>query len=220
MVASVIGYLGVILTANGLNVLGIVSGLSLTILIAGVMYGRRVLNGTIWNLDIDSLHVETNPDYLPRNNTTYCNIYVADLVNMRFGYGSTYRGRLRNHLRDKYPLPVQLSDDVWLDANRMIQWLRGQLTGSGPNAQDRGWRQVSLREAIEYANQGYPTLAAWECSDDSDPGHLAAVRAGNLADVPLRELQIAQSGKSNFSCGALQAGFGDREPIEFFVMLA
>jgi hypothetical protein len=101
----------------------------------------------------------------------------------------------------------------------MIQWLRGQLTGSGPNAQDRGWIKVTLREAVEYANQGYPTLAVWESSNDSDPGHLAAVRAGNLTDVPLRELQIAQSGKSNFSCGALRAGFGDREPIGFFVML-
>lgn len=174
------------------------------------------LSGSEWNQLIDSFNVESDWRYTPwRNGTTYCNIFAADVVNAVEGYGKIYHD-FRNHLRDEYPLPAQLSNGLWLGANNMVRWLRGDITSGGPTAAQRGWTKVSKEDAVKYANEGFPTVVGW--NNPGGIGHMGLLRAGNDPATPTGQLKIAQAGATNFSNGNLQNGFGNRS-VEFFVYI-
>jgi len=161
------------------------------------------------NLDaIATLNVESNSRYTPYKKgqgDTYCNIFAMDYAH-----------------KMEAPLPEYLdwnSDgkiDRYLNANRMVQWLRGDFQeggGSVTQGPELGWHSVSADEAAAYAKEGKVVLAGWQNPKGLESsGHMAVVRPESEPG----SIVIAQAGKTNFSNGPISNGFGDRS-VEYFV---
>jgi hypothetical protein len=133
---------------------------------------------------------------------TYCNIYAMDYAR-EMGV----------------PLPEYLKGGGgkiydYLDANEAVMWLRGdyQDREGAPAGPAQGWRRIDANQAAEFASKGYVVIAGWQ-NPTGRAGHMAVVRPDSQPDA----IRIAQAGANNFSNGALSDGFGNHEPIEFFV---
>lgn len=158
---------------------------------------------------INGLNVESNPSYAkfrdgnPETYDTYCNLFAA-------------------HVADKMhaPLPLYVTSadgsiTKWLGATNMREWLEGRLSAPGQYTQgpENGWKGVDTATAVQYANQGYFTVAAGH-------GHIAVVRPGNDPAVNTPNVVIAQAGENNFNQGPLSKGWGGYvNEVQFFVHL-
>ncbi|HYF75875.1 MAG TPA: hypothetical protein VD973_01995 [Symbiobacteriaceae bacterium] len=123
---------------------------------------------------LDQFNVETNPRYQERNNSTYCNVYVLDVL---WAAGA---------------------EIPHANANGVAEWL-------DRSGEANGWKQVTAEQAQEWANKGYPTVAAYH-GGGIEPGHLAMVRPGafDQAVGPT----IGQAGATNAAQTTAVQGFG------------
>lgn len=91
-------------------------------------------------------------------------------------------------------------------ANKQFEWL------SMPPGQKAGWYEVDAGTGQRLANKGQPVVAAWCNPNLSKSGHVAL-----LVPQPKGEsgVWIAQAGKTCFTQGRLEQGFGRISP-KFF----
>ena len=157
---------------------------------------------------IDKLDVEHNYRY-HRNrqgeNETYCNIFAMD-----------YAHKMGAPLPEFLDWNNDKKVDRWMDANKMVQWLRGTFPeggGSVVQGPAQGWRTIDAASAAELSSKGYVVLAGYE--NTHGIGHMAVVRPESTLD----NIRIAQAGATNFENGSLQQGFGTGRKVEFFVYI-
>jgi hypothetical protein len=95
------------------------------------------------------------------------------------------------------------------DANGVAQWL-------DRSGEAHGWKRVTAEQAQEWANKGYPTVAAYD-SGSTDPGHLAMVRPGTYTKSS--GPTISQAGATNAAQTTAVQGFGERrmDSIVYYV---
>lgn len=138
-------------------------------------------------------------------NETYCNIFAMD-----------YAHKMGAPLPEFLDWDKDGKVDRWLDANRMIDWLRGTFEEGGGAVQQGpalGWKSVDAATAAEMSSKGYVVLAGWE--NQGGIGHMAVVRPESTAE----EIRIAQAGLKNFENGTIKDGFGAGKAVEYFVYL-
>lgn len=157
---------------------------------------------------IDALDVENAYRY-QRNrqgqNETYCNIFAMD-----------YAHKMGAPLPEFLDWNKDGKVDRWLDANRMVDWLRGTFEEGGGAVQQGpalGWKTVDAASAAAMSSKGYVVLAGWE--NTGGIGHMAVVRP----ESTVGEIRIAQAGWHNFENGTIQDGFGTGKAVEYFVYL-
>lgn len=61
-----------------------------------------------------------------------------------------------------------------------------------------GWYSVTFKDAQKRANQGYPTVGVRH-GDNSDHGHIVVVRPKGSEITTIKEVQIAQAGRTNYN---------------------
>ena len=115
---------------------------------------------------IDKLDVEHNYRY-HRNrqgkNETYCNIFAMD-----------YAHKMGAPLPEFLDWNNDKKVDRWMDANKMVQWLRGTFPeggGSVVQGPAQGWRTIDAASAAELSSKGYVVLAGYE--NTHGIGHMA-----------------------------------------------
>lgn len=146
----------------------------------------------IWRI-VKFLDVENTPRYQPRNDSTCCTIFVADVTRMMHcGIPTDPTGSVRWSNRA---------------ANIMIRWL------DKVGLKTEGWRELaSAEEAQARANLGYPTVGLY--TDPNGPGHVVMVVPGQVKTiqvdigtkrnpklVDIVATHTAQAGAKNFSSG-------------------
>lgn len=151
---------------------------------------------------IHSMNVTGNSRYLPKNGSTYCNIFAMDFCK-KMGI----------------PLPEYLDwnkdgrIDDYLNANESISWLNGSYNKGGVQTGPQlGWKTVTADQAAQYASEGKVVVAGWTNPVASQPGHMAIVRPESTPG----NIQIAQAGGTNFEKGSITKGFGSRN-VSYFV---
>lgn len=139
---------------------------------------------------IDQFKPGVNPRYLPRDGSTFCNVFVTDVC-LATGAAT--------------PTPPYS-----LRANQHVDWL-----GSA-DAKKKGWKEVSAEEAQKQANSGKTVVAGWKNPTAGESGHMAIVRPGTCD--PVNGPTIANVGgdpgtatipatPNNFEKGPLTKGF-------------
>ena len=134
---------------------------------------------------IDQFNVERSSRYAPRDGLTFCNIFVSDVTRAMIAdiphwvIGTT---------------PATHKDDGAreLTANATIDLMPAW-----------NWLACTEAEAVQHANLGQPTVAAWK--NIAGPGHIAMV-------VPSESNQVvvAQAGLICNSRIPLSVGFGSK----------
>jgi hypothetical protein len=137
---------------------------------------------------VSQFRVSTNKRYTPRDNNTFCNIFLWDVT--------AAMGCTIPHWVDPDGIEVAVGKGKELNGNRTCEWLR--IHGAS-----NGWRNVTIPEAIANANLGKPTVVVW--GNPTGVGHVAVVLLSN-GDTP----RIAQAGARNFFDEPVQNGFGNR----------
>jgi hypothetical protein len=144
-------------------------------------------------LDSDKLDVQ-NKKYLPRNGSTYCNVYTQDVMEA-----------MGAHIPEN------------MRANDINNWL-----GSSKGEKE-GWREVTAYEAQMAANAGKPTVTSWY-NPNGGSGHVAVVRPYENGEKfntndPYRSVVVSNVGASNFEYKTLNYAFGkDKwDDIKFYV---
>jgi hypothetical protein len=156
-------------------------------------------DSNIYNAALNQFGVETNPRYKPRNNNTYCNIYVWDAT------------RAMNaeipHWVDANGNPMDVGKGRELNANGVVAWLRN-------HGNDHGWHAVSAEEAQSHANKGAPAVVVWANPNPGQSGHVAMVRPGEYSVD--KGPNIAQAGANNYNHTSVSQTFGDRK-VTYYV---
>lgn len=142
---------------------------------------------------IDELDVENAARYKPSGSSTYCNIFVSDVL--------TAMGLQPGHWVTDDGDPAEDGHGWELNANRMVRWFR-------VHGAENGWEETDRPEACDAAARGHVVVVAWD-SQSPGPGHIA---------IMLPEGSIAQAGRKNFVGGTIREGFGTKTP-RFFVQL-
>ncbi|EGO62817.1 hypothetical protein, partial [Acetonema longum] len=125
--------------------------------------GKRTAEA--YNQLIDQFDVEHNPRYVPRDDQTFCNIFVWDVsvamgvelprwveVN-QVGDVEDATGKALGRTPAGHVIAEGVETATELNAARLAKWLNAQ-------GENYGWREVTPQEAQQRANQGYMTLSA------------------------------------------------------------
>jgi hypothetical protein len=167
----------------------------------------------LYSSAINQFGVETNPRYTPRNNNTYCNIFVWDVttaMDAEIPHWVDVKTREPLDVSKYYELTRQGIIFDELNANEVVDWI----DGSGANY---GWHAVTAEEAQNLANRGNPAVAVWKNPNAGVPesqwkypkagtaGHVAMIRPGeySLTQGPA----IAQAGGDNTNSGRVSTNF-------------
>jgi hypothetical protein len=171
-----------------------------------------------YNKIIDQFQVATENRYLPKNNLTYCNIFVWDVtsamgreiphwVNKDSGEPVAYGSSQFNQLYKQGKVQE-------LNANMTFEWL-------AKHGGQYGWKQVTGEEAQAAANQGIPAVAVWKNPNASASGHIAVVRPFDAGKPTGKNgIYIAQAGASNFAYNDIGMGFGSKKLQEVVYYIA
>ena len=156
---------------------------------------RLILDDRLMGVIAD-LDVEEAVRYRPQGRTTFCNIFVTDVIR-------NCRIAAPDHWMNK-GVPTQgHSHGEEYTANMLHDWF----IEHGPKF---GWKEVDEEGAKQHAAIGLVAVACWKNPDTRRrPGHIAVFRKDGL---------IAQAGFNNFEKGTLQQGFGTASPIRFFAI--
>ena len=144
---------------------------------------------------VDSFDVENTSRYQQYNGDTYCNIYVWDVTSAM--------GCEIPHWVDTSGVPTEVgaSGAKELCAEGSKDWLAN-------HGEEYGWYECSPDEAIEMANNGYPTVAC-----DTAGDHIAMV-------VPQYEgesgVQISQAGWKNMSHASVNWGWDKSYTLKYY----
>ena len=143
---------------------------------------------------IDELDVEHAPRYAPQGTSTFCNIFVSDVL--------TALGLQPGHWCDTDGNPAKDGQDgaFEMNANRMARWFKLH----GPR---NGWEEADRLTASDAAGRGHTVVVVWDSKLVGTPGHIA---------IMLPEGTIAQAGRKNFVGGTIREGFGKLTP-KFYV---
>ena len=154
---------------------------------------------------INQFAVEVNPRYCPRDNDTYCNIFVWDVTRAMGAEVPHWVGPNNEPVEPMFAEQGRVIPDQahWMSANHTHLWLNRY----GPQY---GWREVSAEEAQASANLGHPTVAS--VFEVLDVGHTAIVRPGEMLNGPA----LAQAGIRNLNYAHVYDIF-PREGTQFFV---
>lgn len=166
----------------------------------------KTRNRTTYENVINQFAVEVNPRYEPRENDTYCMIFVWDITRAMTAEIPYWVGMHNERLEpwlDHYRVWRIRDDARWMSANDINQWLNY-------HGARRGWREVSAEEAQQLANLGHPTVASLYEPDGK--GHIGIVRPGEMRNGPA----LAQAGIRNANY-AHAYDFFPREGTQFFV---
>lgn len=151
-------------------------------------------NADIYRAILEQFDVEHNPRYVPRDEKTYCNIFVWDVTRAM--------GAELPHWVNSGGTPTRHDDPDGrrLNCNAMHEWLQS----FGPQY---GWRHTDLTGALTSAAQGRPTIAIHKNPDGN--GHIVMIRPDGTGFAgPL----CAQAGKLCLQRGRLAEAFGDQVP--------
>lgn len=144
---------------------------------------------------VDSFDVENTSRYQQYNGNTYCNIYVWDVTSAM--------GCEIPHWVDASGVPTEVgaSGSYELSAAGSRDWLAN-------HGEEYGWYECSPDEAIEMANNGYPTVAC-----DTAGDHIAMV-------VPQYEgesgVQISQAGWKNMNHASVNWGWDKSYTLKYY----
>lgn len=177
---------------------------------------------TDWNREwydyvLNQFDVVNQERYEPgRRGSTYCNIFVWDAtramgvelphwVDKVSGKPVDANEIRRYYAAHGYPGG---DDDPYreLDANATTRWLRNE-------GQSYSWKKVTAQEAQEAANQGVPSVVAWE--NKGGIGHIAMVRPGTFD--PNKGPTIAQAGATNYRSATVYDGFRRVDGLEYYI---
>jgi len=151
-----------------------------------------------YNAVIDQFDVETNPRYVPRDDKTYCNIFVWDVtraMEAEIPHWTNASGE---------PVSHETKDAIRMNCNAMCNWLHSL-------GLKYGWHKVQISQAVQAAAQGHPSIAIF-CNPDGN-GHVAMI----LPDQPTKDGHLcAQAGKQCLRRVPLSAAFGSNKP-EFWM---
>lgn len=145
---------------------------------------------------IDELDVEHAPRYQPTKSATYCNIFVADVLQAM--------GLQPQHWCDADGNPAEdgQTGAFEMNANRMARWFK-------LHGQRNGWVEADRQTASDAAARGHVVVLVWDSGRPDRSGHIALL---------LPEGTIAQAGRTNFVGKTVREGFGNL-PVKFWVQL-
>jgi hypothetical protein len=147
------------------------------------------------NAVLDALSVEINPRYQPDERSTFCNIFVSDVMRCM--------GQDIPHWVDGSGMGADPNHGgAEMTANAMHCWM-----ASVP-ARRNGWCAMGPCTAQENANLGRPTVVTWP-SPPGKIGHVAVVTPA--AWSVSRGVMIANVGSTTFRRGSVARGFGSRD---------
>jgi len=132
---------------------------------------------------IDQFNVENNDRYAPRDDKTYCNIFVWDVTR-------AMGAEIPHYYDVKTGAPKAYGDSQanQMSANGMCNWLNKQ-------GEDYGWYRVSASKAQSLANQGKPVVTAWK--NNGGKGHVQMVcPSADGRYSAARGVTVAQAGST------------------------
>lgn len=138
---------------------------------------------------IEQFHVESSERYRPHKygSDTYCNVFVWD-VTSALGAEVPHYVDAKTGAPRSYP---DVSGAAELDANGVCTWLANQ--GSR-----YGWKSVSAQKAQNFANNGYPVVAAWK-NTGGGAGHVQIVCPSKNGEYDSTQgVTVAQAGGKNY----------------------
>lgn len=138
---------------------------------------------------ISQFRVESAERYRPyRNGNTYCNIFVWDVTR---ALGCEIPHYVERQSGDPRYYP-NVDGAYELDANGVCDWLRRR-------GDEHGWQEITAEAAQQYANAGYPVVAAWH-NGGNGAGHVQMVCPSKSGGYdPARGVAVAQAGNRNFT---------------------
>jgi hypothetical protein len=158
-------------------------------------------SAALYDQVINQFAVGHNPRYLPRDNCTFCNIFVWD-VTRAMGCPIPHWVMVDGTIAEpKQPGALEINIDAG------YEWMLSH------GIKTYGWQPADAATAQQYANEGKPAVAIWD--NPTGHGHTVIVRPGSIERD--KGPTIAQAGGHNFNIGQLVNGFGNIHPIPFFV---
>lgn len=146
---------------------------------------------------IADLDVTTAIRYAPKPPSTFCNIYVTDIIrNMGL--------KAPTHWMTGQGDPAKVGQGIEMSANRLAVWLKN-------HGGRYGWWQADEGTSCNAAERGHLVLAIWQSDGRRQPGHVAIVLGEEDG-----ETWITQAGAENFRRCTLRAGFG-KLPVQFWI---
>lgn len=85
-----------------------------------------------------------------------------------------------------------------------------------------GWHKITIKEAHDLANQGYPVIAGWENPESNKSGHLNIILPTTLkfnSNDPYHSIEVRNAGTENYKRVVLTQTYGKDKlkNVEFFV---
>ena len=118
-------------------------------------------SAALYDAVLNQFAADVNPRYAHRNGSTFCNIFVWDVTRAM--------GAEVPHWIDSSGNPTPHNKGNELNANAVNDWLHR-------HGARFGWRQVTLAQGVDHANEGRPTVASWK--NAGGIGHIAMIRPG------------------------------------------
>lgn len=146
-----------------------------------------------YNEVMEAFQVESSARYQPRDNKTWCNIYVWDVTTAMGCEIPHYYNRVTGEPMTQEQAVHNPGSYYEMNAPRMTTWLEKY-------GEKYGWVACDEATAINSANEGMPTVAV-----GTNTGHVAMVAPQNEGETGV---MISQAGGSNFNHGELSDGFG------------
>jgi len=147
---------------------------------------------------IEQFNVETHLRYSPRNNKTFCNIFVWDVTRAMHAEIP--------HWVDDQGRPVSMGCGRELQVNATLDWLVRADNCSGWQA----YQEKTIENLKSHVRKGCPAIAIWK-NPTNQSGHIAVIHPEQPDDTIL---YIAQAGSVNSGLVALEIGFGIKDSCD------
>jgi hypothetical protein len=140
--------------------------------------------------------VEDGGVFKPSKGVTWCNVYVTDFIAL-MGVEAP------RHWMTSKGEPAALGKGVEHRANELLDWF-------GAHGPRYGWASADSQSAQAAAERGHLVVVGWRNPKRPEPGHIAIVKGRD---------RITQAGKTNqFEC-TVRMGFGDAQPLEWYIQM-
>lgn len=152
----------------------------------------------LYNKCIDQFNVAKNKRHLKNGNSTYCNIFVSDVMNA-MNISNDYSHWNYKNKPVTSAVGIKTKGALEFGVRRTLAWLKDY-------GKKYGWKKISAKQAQTRANSGYPTLVV-----NNSGSHIAVVRPeGNgYKYSDSKGTVIAQAGLYNTNYGNVKTYFGN-----------
>lgn len=150
------------------------------------------LKGIIADLDVEHAF-----RYSPGKDTTWCNVYVTDVI-QNMGVSAP------RHWMKSDGRPSSVGRGIEMRANSLIRWFREH----GPRW---GWIGSDEGTAAAAAERGHLVVVGYLSPPQAGPGHVAIVLGRRDGEV-----LVSQAGRINRAEAGLRQCFGEL-PVEFWI---